>query len=98
MRFALALSLSLSHTHTHTMTPLPPPHSLSQRVVIENEKLLQKAMATGNSAGGSLNVVDFWNLTRNAQTSDGMHTLTAQNVAKASTIVALMEMALKSAA
>ena len=91
----LSLSLSLSHTHDDSLAP---PHSLSQRVVIENEKLLQKAMATGNSAGGSLNVVDFWNLTRNAQTSDGMHTLTAQNVAKASTIVALMEMALKSAA
>ena len=68
------------------------PYQSRERVAIENEKLRKVIADLGNPAGGSVHVLDFLNMTTNAQTSDGMHTLSEQNIAKAGAVVALLEL------
>jgi len=67
------------------------PHQSRENALTFNDQLVE-AFANDDE----IRVVDFWNLTLDAQSSDGYHYLTDVNSVKADVVVAIVDMILRS--
>jgi len=70
----------------------PFPEQTRERAAFFNEKLAQAVADPWLTSNNEIHMVDFMNLTLDAQTSDGYHYLTDVNIVKADVFVGLVDM------
>ena len=67
------------------------PHQSRENAIIFNEETKEAFMSIGLIPGEDVVILDWWNLTADAQYSDGLHYLSDVNLAKAAQILYLAE-------
>ncbi len=67
------------------------PHQSRKNAVDFNEGIKQSFVNAGLVLGQDVVILDWWNMTKDAQSSDGLHSLSDVNLAKASQILYLAE-------
>ncbi|KAL7530710.1 hypothetical protein ACHAXR_009119 [Thalassiosira sp. AJA248-18] len=67
------------------------PHQSRENALIFNEDMKESFASVGLIPGQDVFILDWWNLTADAQSSDGVHYLSDVNLAKAAQILYLVE-------
>mmetsp|Transcript_380 Transcript_380/g.683 ORF Transcript_380/g.683 Transcript_380/m.683 type:complete len:130 (+) Transcript_380:955-1344(+) len=67
------------------------PHQSGENAIEFNENIHQSFIDAGLVPGQDVLVLDWWNMTKDAQSSDGLHSLSDVNLAKAAQILYLAE-------
>eukprot|EP00571_Detonula_confervacea_P009995 CAMPEP_0172304864 /NCGR_PEP_ID=MMETSP1058-20130122/6234_1 /TAXON_ID=83371 /ORGANISM="Detonula confervacea, Strain CCMP 353" /LENGTH=410 /DNA_ID=CAMNT_0013016263 /DNA_START=272 /DNA_END=1504 /DNA_ORIENTATION=+ len=67
------------------------PHQSREKALIFNEEMRNSFISIGLTPGEDVLILDWWNMTVDAQTSDGLHYLSDVNLAKAAQILYLAE-------
>jgi hypothetical protein len=67
------------------------PHQSRENAIVFNEETREAFMSIGLIPGEDVVILDWWNLTADAQYSDGLHYLSDVNLAKAAQILYLAE-------
>jgi len=67
------------------------PHQSRENALLFNERIRKSFISIGLTPGQDVLLLDWWNLTADAQSSDGIHYLSDVNLAKAAQILYLAE-------
>ena len=81
----------LGMTAQHRMLDKVYEHQSLENAILFNDEIRQSFQSVGLIPGEEVLIMDWYNMTKNAQTSDGLHHLTDVNLAKAAQILYLVE-------